>query len=172
MICWYVFSSLEGRMPTNSLVGMFPFMCGSSCCCFSSICGSRCFLFVEKKHVLPSHLCIRYNGTSLTLWQSQQKQREINIKIFLHTTMYGYHNIHCTITFQGILDNCSIYDHHKANVTQYNKMYYMSTLLHYLTEVLTSFPIIPNSDKLKWYSWKYNFYKSVYFLFLYILHTI
>ena len=42
-----------------------------------------------------------------------------------------------------------------------------------LTEDLTNFPIILNSWKLKWYFWKYNFYKvriSFYFLYNYFAH--
>ena len=41
--------------------------------------------------------------------------------------------------------------------------------LHYLTEDSTSFPIIPNSQKLKRYFWKYNFYKMcISFYFPYV----
>ena len=70
--------------------------------------------------------------------------------------------------------------HYKWYVTQLNTTKGTSCLhlrkfrfLHYLTEDLTSFPIIPNSLKLKWFFWKYKFYKLwISFSFLYILHTV
>ena len=62
-------------------------------------------------------------------------------------------------------------------VTQYNKRYILSTLttlrfLHFLTDDLISFPMIPNSYILKWHFWKYKFYNLLNFLLfsLYFTH--
>ena len=45
--------------------------------------------------------------------------------------------------------------------------------LQNVTEDLTSFPVIPNFWKMKWYFCKYNVYKvCISFYFLYILHSI
>ena len=44
--------------------------------------------------------------------------------------------------------------------------------LDYLTEYLTSFPMIPKLWQLKWYFWKYNFYKVCIFYFLFFYFNI
>ena len=58
------------------------------------------------------------------------------------------------------------------HVTQYNKRYILSNFeeekneifLHYLTEELTSFPMLQNAYKFKWYFWKCTF-PFIFFIF-------
>ena len=70
------------------------------------------------------------------------------------------------------------WNHYYAIVTQYNKRYILSTFEKMGIFALSNRGLNQLSNdikfvKLKWYFWKYNFYKVyISFYFLYILHTI